>query len=128
MTPETRNTPLDKLDRILATEEELLPSSGFMASVMEAVQKEATVLPPIPFPWKRVVPGFAAAAGILGWGAFELVRLLGPAVPSLTLASPQLSAPVVVALEEAGWVAGALAASLLCWLLSRRLAGSSGLL
>jgi hypothetical protein len=51
----------DELDRILSKEEELLPSSGFVASVMDAVQREAVAPPPIPFPWKRALPGMIAA-------------------------------------------------------------------
>lgn len=50
------------LDRILSKEEEILPSSGFAASVMEAVQREAAAPPPIPFPWKRALPGLCAVA------------------------------------------------------------------
>jgi len=49
----------DDLDRILC-EEEILPSSGFVGSVMEAVQGELEA-PPIPFPWKRALPGLALA-------------------------------------------------------------------
>ncbi len=49
------------LDRILSNEEEILPSSGFAASVMEAVQREAAAPPPIPFPWKRALPGLCVA-------------------------------------------------------------------
>jgi hypothetical protein len=49
----------DDLDRILC-EEEILPSSGFVGSVMEAVQGELEA-PPIPFPWKRALPGLVLA-------------------------------------------------------------------
>jgi len=52
----------DDLDRILSTEQALLPSSGFLASVMDAVGTEAAAPPPIPFPWKRALPGLAVAA------------------------------------------------------------------
>ena len=48
-------------DRILSKEDEILPSSGFSASVMETVQREAAAPPPIPFPWKRALPGLCAA-------------------------------------------------------------------
>jgi|ERR1039458_7577185 hypothetical protein len=118
------------IDRILATEEELVPSSGFLASVMQAIHEEATAPPPIPFPWKRAVPGILLAAGVFGWGAFELIRLDLPALNSLTLAlaPPHLSAAIERPLEEVGWVVLALGASLLSWLLSRRLVGRSGLL
>ena len=59
------------LDRILATEEDLVPSSGFAASVMDRIREETTAPPPIPFPWKRAVPGIVLAAGEFGWGAVE---------------------------------------------------------
>jgi hypothetical protein len=65
----------DEFDRIMS-EEEILPSSGFAASVMDAVRREAAAPPPIPFPWKRALPGavFAAAIliGILAICAMEL--------------------------------------------------------
>jgi hypothetical protein len=117
-----------EIDRILATEEELVPSSGFLASVMEGVLEEAAAPPPIPFPWKRAVPGILLVAGVFGWGAAELVRYGLPAVKQISLTPPHLSAGAVRPLEQAAWVALALAASLLSWLLSRRLAGRSGLL
>ena len=56
------------IDHILATEEELVPSSGFLASVMERVQDEAAAPAPIPFPWKRAIPGMLLAVGVLGGG------------------------------------------------------------
>ena len=118
----------DEIDRILATEEELVPSSGFLASVMESVREEAAAPPPIPFPWIRAVPGMILAVGVLGWGAVEMVRLGLPALREISLTPPQISAAVIQPLKEAGWVALALGASLLSWLLSRRLAGQSGLL
>ncbi len=40
------------------TEEKLIPSSGFLASVIERVRQEAAMPPPIPFPWKWAVAGF----------------------------------------------------------------------
>jgi len=52
----------DEIDRILSHEEELLPSSGFAVSVMDAVRREAALPPPIPFPWKRALPGLVAVA------------------------------------------------------------------
>ena len=45
-------TPED-LDRILASEEPLVPSSGFAAAVMEQVHAAASAPPPLPFPWRR---------------------------------------------------------------------------
>ena len=121
-------TDRDEIDRILATEEELIPSSGFVASVMESVRDEAAAPPPIPFPWVRAVPGMILTAGVLGWGAVELIRTGLPALREVSLTPPQLSATVMRPLEEVGWIALALGLSLLSWLLSRRLAGRTGLL
>jgi len=117
-----------RIDRILASEEELVPSSGFLASVMDRVEQEAAAPPPIPFPWKRAIPGILLAGGVFGWGAVALVRAGLPAVPVVPLTLPQLSTALRLPLEQAGWTALALAASLFSWLLSRRLAGRSGLL
>ena len=47
----------DDIDRILSEQEDIIPSSGFVASVMDSVRHEALTPPPIPFPWKRALPG-----------------------------------------------------------------------
>ena len=125
---------LSRIDRILASEEPLIPSSGFLGSVMESVRDEAAAPPPIAFPWKRAVPAVLLIAGVFGWAAFELIRHGLPAASSLaaagsaSLAMPHLSAAAVQPFEPAGWVALALGTSLLSWLLARRLTGRSGLL
>jgi hypothetical protein len=116
------------IDRFLATEEALIPSSGFIASVMERVHEEAIAPPPIPFPWRRAVPGMIMVIGVLGWGGFEFVHLAVPAVRELPFNAQLLSAALVRPLEQAGWIAVALTASLLSWLLSSRFAGRSNLL
>jgi hypothetical protein len=124
---QTKTNPLStthtEIDRILATEEALVPSSGFLASVMERVREESTAPAPIPFPWKRALPGMVVVAGILSAGAFELVRRGLPAASELTFTVPQISLAAVAPLEQAGWVALALGASLFSWMLSKRLAG-----
>jgi hypothetical protein len=119
---------LNPIDHILVSEEKLIPSSGFLTSVMERVHEEARQPAPIRFPWKRAVPGILLAAGVFGMGAYELVRQAIPAAQALTLTPPHLSITVQRPLEQAAWVAFALAASLASWLLSRRLTGQSGLL
>ena len=117
-----------KIDTILATEEELIPSSGFLASVMERVEEEAAAPAPIRFPWKRAIPGIVLATGVFGWGAVEMVRLGLPAVHSITLTPLQLSVGSMHSVESVGWVAMALSVSLVSWLFSRQLAGRGGLL
>jgi hypothetical protein len=118
----------ESIDQILAKEVELIPSSGFLASVMEKVHEEATAPRPIPFPWVRALPGIILASAVFGWGAVELVRAGLSGVIGITLPPPQLSVAFLRPLEQAGWIAGALGASLLSWLLSRRIAGRSRLL
>jgi hypothetical protein len=61
----------EDLDRFLSADQDIVPSSGFVSTVMNAVQDEANAPPPIPFPWKRAIPGFAAAAFVL---VFIIVR------------------------------------------------------
>jgi hypothetical protein len=49
----------EDIDLILTRDDNIVPSSGFTASVMDAVTREANTPPPIPFPWKRALPGLA---------------------------------------------------------------------
>jgi hypothetical protein len=111
-----------RMDEILGTEEELIPSSGFLASVMERVREEAAAPAPIPFPWKRAVPGFVVVAGVFGWMGVEFARRMGPAAGDWALPPVHLLASAARPLEQAGWVVAAFAISYASWLLSRRLA------
>jgi hypothetical protein len=120
-------TDSSAIENILASEEELIPSSGFLATVMERVQEEARIPAPIPFPWKRAVPGILLAGGVFGWGAYEFIRHGVPTGDSIAFTPVHISAALERPLEQAGWVAMALAVSLVSWLLSRRIAGQSGL-
>jgi hypothetical protein len=45
------------LDPLLAQDDSIVPSSGFTASVMDAIRRDAAAPPPIPFPWLRALPG-----------------------------------------------------------------------
>jgi hypothetical protein len=118
----------DAIDRTLAAEEELIPSSGFLAATMERVRDEAAIPAPIPFPWLRALPGIVLAVVVLGWGGFEMVRAGLRSARETSFAQPHLNAVNVHALGPVGWVAAALGLSLLSWLFARRLAGRSGLL
>jgi hypothetical protein len=125
---ETDMAALSELDAILATEEELVPSSGFLAAVMERVTEEARMSAPIPFPWKRAVPGFVLVAVVFGSCAVELVRVGIPALKTQPLTVPHVSFAMTQPMVQAGWVALALGISLASCLLARRLVGRSGLL
>src|SRR5215472_7015562 len=59
----------DDLDRVLAGEPDIVPSSGFVAAVMDAVSADATA-PPLPFPWKRAWPFAAGFAALFVWLSF----------------------------------------------------------
>ena len=121
-----------EIGHILATEEELLPTSGFVSLVMDRVRQEAALPAPPPFPWMKAIPILVLAGAGICWSAVEMVHLglptFGQAALSSLMIPLQLSNNVVRSLEQAGWVAMALGTSLVCWLLSRRLAGRGGLL
>ena len=93
--------------------EDIVPSSGFTASVMDAITREATAPPPIPFPWKRALPG-------LGWFLLTGIAFLVTApVPGYNPPSaPDLSA----VLNASGWITAALLMALLSVALTRRIA------
>ena len=126
------NKKLENVDRILSAEEELAPSSGFVSAVMQRVREEAATPAPIPFPWKRAVPGAVLALGGVAWIGVEAVRQgMRAGVPNLRMPGVlQVHMPpnMTGTLEDAGWVAAALGTSLLSWLLARRMIGRGGLL
>ena len=111
----------DELDRILSSNDDILPSSGLAASVMEAIRSEAATPPPIPFPWKRALPGLAAAGVALVW---MLVLVLDQLLQgALTLPLPaSLSVWSLPIAEALGWSALALLLSLISAKLSIQLA------
>ncbi|HXX15150.1 MAG TPA: hypothetical protein VEJ47_09640 [Candidatus Eremiobacteraceae bacterium] len=113
----------DDLDRILSNEPQILASSGFVDAVMDSVRRQATVPPPIPFPWKRALPGISAVAFTLAVLVIFLIR--GSANQSL----PPNLVPTLTSLLEtwktfsATWVVLALLLSFASLKLSMRLAG-----
>lgn len=114
------------LDRILSKEAEIFPSSGFAASVMEAVAREAAAPPPIPFPWKRALPGLSAAGLALVSIFVASILLLHHGVASQPLPAEWLSAfaSLMQASKALGlnWIALALLLSLASVKLSMRFA------
>jgi hypothetical protein len=116
----------DDLDRILSEEEEIIPSSGFTASVMDSVRREAAAPPPIPFPWKRALPGLAAAAFALISLFFAAVDAFvrGNANQGIRLAVPPALASLVEAVKAtgAGWIALSLILTLVSMTIAMRVA------
>ena len=105
-----------EFDRILSKEEQILPSSGFTASVMEAVQREAAALPPIAFPWKRALPGVCAAGLMIVLVVLASISLLHHEAASRPLPAQWL--PAIAAITQAwkafggNWIGLALVLSL----------------
>ena len=92
----------EELDRVLSEESDIVPSSGFVASVMEAVTTEVTS-PPLAFPWKRAWPLAAGFAALLPWLAY--LQFGGPVTTEGldVFAWFQIIVPMAT-----GWVAGGL--------------------
>ncbi|HKI11661.1 MAG TPA: hypothetical protein VKA02_06060 [Candidatus Acidoferrum sp.] len=120
----------DDLDRSLSRQEEILPSSGFVASVMEAVRRQASAPPPIPFPWKRILPSLTAAGLSFVSVVVASIPLLRHGDPSRPLPPQWLSiiASVIAAWKTFGanWIALALILSLASLKLTMRFASGHG--
>ncbi|MGP8253412.1 MAG: hypothetical protein ACLQHF_15385 [Terracidiphilus sp.] len=128
MKPDTQSgANLDAIDRVLGAEDQLAPSSGFVVDVMECIREEAAAPKPIPFPWKRALPGMVLAAGTIGWLIYEFIRTAFAGEWQIALKAPHLSAAGLSLLTPAFWVALALVLSLASWALSRRLTRRSGM-
>jgi hypothetical protein len=115
------------LDRALSTgSDSILPSSGFAENVMAAVHEETSVPAPIPFPWKRAVPGFIAIAAAIGLLLAVIPATLHSAFTAPhPAASPILWHSIVPALVSHGnnatWISASVAICLACLLFCRRL-------
>ena len=81
----------DDIDRILLEDDVLVPSSGFVGSVMEAVHVAAESPAPLRFPWRRFSIGIVAC---LVWAAAAISLWTLPGLPSLAF---ELSAPAETA-------------------------------
>ena len=123
----------DEMNRILSSEDEILPSSGFAVSVMDAVRREAAAPPPIPFPWKRALPGLVAAGLalvlVLATGVMAIAQLgKTSAAPEFFRSSPSLLPLFFQGTMEsaASWTVLALLLTFVSVKLSMRLATDKG--
>jgi len=123
-----RVTESEEIDRILSGEQDILPSSGFAVSVMDAVRREAGAPPPILFPWKRALPGLVVGGIAL---SLVLIAIASALLQAGKAAAPQfsMSLPSVVpsllhgGIESAAiWTVLALLAAFVSVKLSTRLA------
>jgi hypothetical protein len=122
--------PPADIDAILASEEAIVPSSGFLAAVMQRVEEEAAAPAPIPFPWKRALAGIVLACVVFGWGGVTLVRwaisaIANRANEAAPITEPHAAAGFAFPFDQTAWIALALAISLASWILARKLAGRS---
>src|SRR5258708_3042009 len=87
-----------EINSILSREDEILPSSGFTVCVMDAVRCEAGAPPPIPFPWKRALPGLVfaglALVLILVEGVVAIAQLGKATTPQLSMFLPPVPPPI----------------------------------
>ena len=114
----------DFLDRELSRKETLLPSSGFAASVMGAVRRDAATPPPMAFPWKRALPGIVGLFACMVWLATALARthwtMSASAIPSI-----EAAALVASSRYQLGWIALALLVTLVTVKIAFRLGHAS---
>lgn len=113
----------DPLDTVLLAEfnsaEQLRPSSGFTLSVMDAIREEAVVPPPIPFPWKRFLPGaIAVPCALVAFVIWAARHYSTAAVGNFTLALHSL----VSVDSTISWIAMSFVLTLIAVLSSFRMA------
>jgi hypothetical protein len=115
----------DELDRTLSGEIDIVPSSGFMSGVMAAVHCEASAPPPIPFPWKRALPGLAAGALAFVTMIIVLVKNFSRVAPATPIQDRVL--PILARVSDIGsmygigWVVLTILVTLACVVFSLRL-------
>ena len=118
----------DLLDKILASEDKLEPSSGFAEGVMARIVEESAAPKAIPFPWRRMLPGFVLALAVFGWGGWSLARALaGVSMSQLSARLPEKISAVAIGDNRLGLAALALALTGAVAWLAARLSRLSGL-
>lgn len=89
---------------------------------MNRLREEKAAPQPIPFPWRRAIPGFVLAGGVFAGVALEFARSITRT--GMMLALPPLHVEMLTSppMRQTGWVIAALAVSAASWLLARRVA------
>ena len=116
---------MEDFDRVLSAEEEIVPSSGFTRAVMEAVRREAFEPKPIPFPWRRALPGLLLLAIVV----ISVVLVPKPVnragetgLPTVQLAAMLSSFLEIIRRLHVNWLLGSLLLTWACVTVSMRLA------
>jgi len=118
-----------EMDRILSREEEILPSSGFALSVMDAVRREAAAPPPIPFPWRRALPGLVVGVAVLALVLVAIMRAIallgGTRATHFSMSVPSVPSLFNAGIESAAiWTALAMLTAFVSVKISMRLFGT----
>jgi len=109
-----------ELDQMLSREKDIMPSTRFTKSVMDAVRAEASAPPPLTFSWLRVLPLLATAVFTVAW------IILQPARPVNGVSWMERLSALLAQVEAwgIGWVLLALLLTAACieltWRLSDR--------
>ena len=110
----------DEIERLLSDGPTVAPSSGFAAAVMDAVEREASRPPAIPFPWKHALPG------IVGLTAATLATFVGFVAAAVSPVQPASSSSFwpppasMLGTQEIGWIVFALTVTVVPVFLSLR--------
>ena len=119
----------DEFDRALSGEIPIVPSAGFVNGVMEAVRREASAPPPIPFPWKRALPGLAA--GVVALAAMIAILVKDASRPASAASAqsrliPALAHAASVANQYGiNWILLVMVITLACVMVAMRLTAGS---
>jgi hypothetical protein len=111
----------DEIESILAGGDEILPSSGFAASVMEAVHQEVITPPPLAFPWRRAAPGMVALLAAFGMAIWRFIVALNNATSNVLLDEQLRQLSAVGTRSAIQWVIVAIAVTIVSVLLPLRL-------
>jgi len=78
---------VDELDRILASEDGLEPSSGFASAVMAEVRRQAAEPPPLRFPWVRFALGLSSCVAMAGLAGVVILPVIESRLDELSYAA-----------------------------------------
>jgi hypothetical protein len=117
----------EDLDRMFSRQENIVPSSGFVGSVMNAIACQASTPPPIPFPWKYALPGFAAwLIALVSFIYLAFAHFDASSTRSALARTAPMLAAIIEGLKavDGAWIAVALLVSAASVFFSMRMVGA----